>query len=170
MTPRQTRPGLAWMVVDQFEELLACIALVMVVLAVSWGVVTRYITEQPAAWASEVATLGFAWLVFFGAAACIKYQLHPAIDMLVVRLATHWQVVFRWFNHLLLIGFFLFMAVFGGQFAWSSFGNPSPILRLPLTVLYGPVAVSFALMAVRYLQVAWGGPWAIEGERDTYVG
>ena len=45
---------------DQFEEIVACIALAAVVLAVTWGVVTRYITAQPAAWASEVATLAFA--------------------------------------------------------------------------------------------------------------
>ena len=71
---------------DQFEEIVACIALAAVVLAVSWGVITRYITAQPAAWASEVATLAFAWVVFFGATACIKYRLHPSIDMLVTRL------------------------------------------------------------------------------------
>jgi TRAP-type C4-dicarboxylate transport system permease small subunit len=52
-------------------------------------VVTRYITAQAAAWASELATLAFAWLVFFGASACIKYRLHPSIDMLVRRLPVH---------------------------------------------------------------------------------
>ena len=170
MSDKGKRPGLAWLVVDQFEELLAGFALVIVVLAVSWGVVTRYVTAQPAAWASEVATLGFAWLVFFGAAACIKYRLHPSIDMLVNRMAKPVQGLVRWCNHGLLIGFFLFMAAFGGQFAWSSWGNPSPILRLPLTVLYAPVALSFALMAVRYVQVLWQGPWSIQGERDTHVG
>ena len=71
---------------DQFEELVAVFALAVVVLSVSWGVITRYITAQPAAWASEIATLGFAWVVFFGAAACIKYKLHPAIDLLNTRL------------------------------------------------------------------------------------
>ena len=39
---------------------VAAVALAAVVLAVSWGVITRYVTAQPAAWASEVATLAFA--------------------------------------------------------------------------------------------------------------
>jgi hypothetical protein len=30
---------------------------------------SRHSSAQPAAWASEIATLGFAWVVFFGAAA-----------------------------------------------------------------------------------------------------
>ena len=73
---------LAW-IGDRFEELIASIAVVVVIAAVSWGVITRYVTAQPATWAGEVATLGFAWVVFFGAAACIKYELHPEIDLLV---------------------------------------------------------------------------------------
>ncbi len=116
---------------DQFEEIVACIALAVVVLAVSWGVITRYITAQPAAWASEVATLAFAWLVFFGAAACIKYRLHPTIDMLVrAPAAARCRVGVRWLNHALLLGFCAFMAWFGTRFAIDAWDNPSPVLRL----------------------------------------
>ena len=157
-------------VADQFEEIVACVALTSVVLSVSWGVITRYITEQPAAWASEVATLSFAWVVFFGATACVKYKLHPSIDMLVVRLPRPLQWCVRWFNHCLLLGFCAFMTWFGIRFAIDSWSNPSPVLRLPLTWLYGPVAFCFALMAVRYVQVLRHGPWQIEGERETHVG
>jgi TRAP-type C4-dicarboxylate transport system permease small subunit len=56
------------------------------------------------------------------------------------------------------------------MFAISSWDNPSPVLRLPMTVLYGPVALCFALMAVRYLQVLWGRSWAIDGARETHAG
>jgi len=155
---------------DQFEEIVACVALAAVVLAVSWGVITRYITAQPAAWASEVATLAFAWVVFFGATACIKYKLHPSIDMLAARLPRPLQLGVRWFNHALVLAFCVFMAWFGTRFAIDAWSNPSPVLRLPLTWLYGPVAFCFALMALRYLQVLRRGPWAIDADRETHVG
>ena len=155
---------------DQFEEIVACVALASVIASVSWGVITRYVTAQPAAWASEVATLSFAWVVFFGAAACIKYRLHPSIDMLVVRLPRPLQIGVRLLNHALVLGFCAFMAVFGTRFAIDAWSNPSPVLRLPLTWLYGPVAFCFALMALRYLQVLLRGPWPIESERETHVG
>lgn len=157
-------------VADQFEEIVACAALISVILSVSWGVITRYITSQPAAWASEVATLSFAWVVFFGATACIKYKLHPSIDMLTARLPRPLQWCVRWFNHLLVLGFCIFMAWFGARFAIDAWSNPSPVLRLPLTWLYGPVAFCFALMALRYLQVMIRGAQDIEAERETYVG
>ena len=155
---------------DQFEEIVACIALAAVVLAVTWGVVTRYITAQPAAWASEVATLAFAWVVFFGAAACIKYRLHPSIDMVVRRLPRPLGLAVRSLNHALVLGFCAFMAWFGTRFAIDAWSNPSPVLRLPLTWLYGPVAFCFALMALRYLQVLRRGPWTIAAYRETNVG
>ena len=46
------------------EEIIACTALVIVVAAVCWGVLSRYVTAQPAPWAGEVAQMGFAWVVF----------------------------------------------------------------------------------------------------------
>jgi TRAP-type transport system small permease protein len=145
--------------VDQFEELIASAAVVVIVLSVSWGVITRYITAQPAAWASEVATLAFAWLVFFGAAACVKYNLHPSIDMLMVRLKPTGQRWLSGFNHALVLSFCGFMVWFGTRFAIDAWSNPSPVLRLPLTWLYGPVAFCFGLMAIRYLQRIAGRRW-----------
>ena len=117
-----------------------------------------------------IFNLSFAWVVFFGATACVKYKLHPSIDMLVVRLPRPLQWCVRWLNHCLLLGFCAFMTWFGTRFAIDSWSNPSPVLRLPLTWLYGPVAFCFALMAVRYVQVLRHGPWQIDGERETHVG
>ena len=71
-----------------FEEAVSGLALVVIVGATCWGVLTRYITSQPAAWASEVAGIAFAWLVFVGAAAGFKYGMHVTIDMLVALLPT----------------------------------------------------------------------------------
>lgn len=157
-------------VVDHAEEIVAAAAVVVVVLAVGWGVVTRYVTAQPAAWASEIATLGFAWVVFFGAAACVKYRLHPTIDVLVVRLPAGLQRLVRGFNHLLLLSFFAFMTWFGTRFAIDTWDSPSPVLRWPQTLLYGPVALCSALMAVRYLQVLAGRRWDADATRETHAG
>ncbi len=148
---RPMRRPLRWWF-DHAEEIVASAALVVVVLATGWGVITRYITAQPAAWAGEVSTIGFAWVVFLGAVACIKYRLHPAVDVPLGRLPSALRLVIVWTNHALLVGLFVFMAIFGTRFALDAWSSPSPVLRVPMTVLYGPVAVSFALMLVRYLQ------------------
>lgn len=162
--------SIAGRVADQFEEIVASTATAVVILSVGWGVITRYITEQPAAWASEVATLGFAWVVFFGAAACVKYHLHPAIDLLTNRLGPRAGAVVRAFNHLLLFAFYGFMVWFGTRFAIDAWDSPTAVLRLPQTVLYGPVTFCFALMAVRHLQVLAGRRWVVDTLRETQAG
>jgi TRAP-type C4-dicarboxylate transport system permease small subunit len=163
------RRGLARLA-DRFEETIAAGAVVVIIASVGWGVVTRYVTEQPAAWASEVATLGFAWVVFFGASACVKYRLHPAIDILVERLPAGLQQAVRVFNHVLLLSFFAFMTWFGTRFAIDAWDSPSAVLRIPQTWLYGPVALCSALMAVRYLQVLAGRGGVIDATRETNAG
>lgn len=155
---------------DQFEEIVASAALVIIIFSVSWGVFSRYITEQPAAWAGEVATLAFAWAVFVGAAACVKYHMHPTIDLLITRLPGRLRLLVGALNHLLVLGFCGFMVWFGTRFAIDAWDSPSAVLRLPLTWLYGPVAVAFGLMIIRYLQVLTGKTWRIEEMRDTNAG
>lgn len=161
--------GFAW-AVDQFEEIVASVAAVIVILSVTWGVLTRYVIAQPAAWASEIATLAFAWVVFFGASACVKYHMHPTIDLLVKRFPRRLRLLVAGMNHVLMLSFCGFMVWFGTRFAIDAWESPSAVLQLPLTWLYGPVALCFALMIVRYLQVLAGKVWFIDEDRDTHAG
>ena len=166
MSPR----GFAATLADRFEEIVAAAAVAVIIVSVGWGVITRYVTAQPAAWASEVATLGFAWVVFFGAAACVKYRMHPSIDVLTERLPAPAQRLVRVFNHVLLLSFFGFMVWYGTRFAIAAWDSPSPVLRIPQTWLYGPVALCSGLMLVRYLQVLAGREWQLDATRETNAG
>lgn len=147
MTRRRYTP------LDHAEEAIAAAALAVVVFAVGWGVITRYVTAQPAAWASEIATIGFAWVVFFGSVAAVRQRLHPAVDMPLGWLPAPVARATGLLADLLMLAFFAFMAFFGTRFAIDAWTNPSPVLRMPMTVLYGPVALCSALMLVRHLQV-----------------
>jgi TRAP-type C4-dicarboxylate transport system permease small subunit len=142
-------------VVDEFEEIVAGIALLIVVGSVGWGVLSRYVSRQPAAWAGEVAILAFAWLIFFGAAACFKHGLHPSIDMLVTRLPTALARGVNLSAHLCVIAFCGLMVYLGVIFSHEAWTDPTPVLRLPYTVVYGPVTLGFALMLARHLEFLW---------------
>ena len=60
-----------------FEEIVACTALTVVVLSTSWGVFTRYVSAQPATWSAEIAAVGFCWAIFLGSAAAFKPKWKP---------------------------------------------------------------------------------------------
>ncbi|MEN0073428.1 MAG: TRAP transporter small permease [Paracraurococcus sp.] len=143
-------PGLR-RVLGQLDELIAVLALLVTVAAVGWGVVTRYVTAQPAVWSSEVAAIAFAWLTFFGASACFRYNAHPSIDMLVQRLPPGPQRWVRLGVDLLVAGFLAYFCWLGIDFSLAAWENPTAVLRLPMTVVYAPVTLATAMMLVRHL-------------------
>jgi TRAP-type C4-dicarboxylate transport system permease small subunit len=151
VTPRPT----ASRAFDHFEEAVAGTALVVVVLAACWGVVTRYVTAQPATWTGEVAAIAFAWLVFVGAAAGFKYGMHVAIDMVVALVPASPR---RWLMAAadgLVIVFLATLLVLAIEFSIDAWGDPTSVLRLPRSVTYASVVVGSLCMLVRYLRVAW---------------
>jgi TRAP-type transport system small permease protein len=140
---------------EYVEEVIAGAALVVVIAATCWGVLTRYVTEQPAAWSGEVAGIAFAWLVFVGAAAGVKYGAHMAIDMLVVRLPGLLRRAVTLAADAIVLGFLATLLVLAVEFSANAWGDPTSVLRLPRTVTYASVVVGSLCMLVRYARAAW---------------
>lgn len=138
-----------------FEEVVSGLALVVVVAVTCWGVLTRYITSQPAVWAGEVAGIAFAWLVFVGAAAGFKYGMHVTIDMLVSFLPPTQRRLLMAAADLLVLAFLATVLVLSLQFSVDAWGDPTSVLRLPRTVTYASVVVGSLCMLLRYARAAW---------------
>lgn len=139
------------------EEAIAGTALVVVVASVLWGVLTRYLFAQPAAWSFEVATIGFAWLVFFGAAACVRYRAHADIDILVALFSPPWQRAVAVFNFWLLTVFFAALAVFFAVHTVDAHKSVTIALNLPRSLIYVPLCLATIMMLVRHVD-AWVNP------------
>jgi TRAP-type transport system small permease protein len=133
------------------DEAIGAGALLVTVGSVGWGLVTRYVTAQPAVWASEVAAIAFAWLTFFGASACFRHNAHPSIDMLVGRLPAGPRRVARLGVDLLVTAFLAYFCWLGLGFSITAWDNPTAVLRLPMTVVYGPVTLASLMMLARHL-------------------
>lgn len=147
--PDKTEPSLFSL--RRWDEFIGVLALLAIVGSILWGVVSRYILPTPAAWSYEVATIAFAYLVFFGAVAGVRLGSHAAIDVLVDAFPIGWQRVIAWFNYLLLAGLFLLMTVLFAQQAWLSHGVHTVALNLPRSLYYAPLAVACLGMFVQHL-------------------
>jgi TRAP-type C4-dicarboxylate transport system permease small subunit len=134
---------------DIVEEVIACTALVIVVAAVCWGVLTRYVTAQPAPWAGEVAGMGFAWLVFLGAAAGYKRGLHVSIDILTQLLPAPLERALAVLVQLGILAFAAYVVWLGVGFTLANLDNPSPVLRLPQSIIYLAVTLGFLSIGLR---------------------
>lgn len=138
-----------------FEEAVAGAALLVVIAATCWGVVTRYVTEQPAPWTGEVAGIAFAWLVFVGTAAGFKYGMHVTIDILVARLPHTLRRLLMAAADLLVLAFLVTLLVLAVEFSIDAWDDPTSVLRLPRTATYASVVVGALCMLVRYGRAAW---------------
>ena len=58
------------------------IAFVILLSAISWGVLSRYVVPTPATWVEEVTSISFAWLIFVGAAEVHRRKQHVSVDLL----------------------------------------------------------------------------------------
>ena len=153
-TRRSVTAALLRLLDAPIEEALASVTLVVVVCSVLWGVLTRYLFPQPAAWSYEVATIGFAWLVFFGGAACVRYRAHADIDVLVGTFSPAGQRAVALFNFWLLAIFFAALCVFFALHTLDAHKSLTIALSLPRSVIYVPLFVACLLMLVRHIE-AW---------------
>src|ERR1700722_20355531 len=64
------------------EHVAMNIGFVVLVCAIVWGVLSRYVTEAPATWVEEVSSIAFTWMVFVGAAEVHRRGRHVSVDLL----------------------------------------------------------------------------------------
>lgn len=138
-----------------WEGRIAAAALAIVFAAVTWGVLARYVSPRPAVWANELATIGFAWIVFIGAAAGARERLHIGVDLATARLPPAAQ-------RRIAVGVSLFLAVALGYIAWlavqiglKSISRPTPVMRLPSSIVHVAVVLGFASIALGCLRDAF---------------
>lgn len=144
----------------RWDEVLATASLVVIVLSISWGVVSRYLLPQAATWTYEVASLAFAWLVFFGAVAGVRLGTHAAIDFLVDALPMRLRIVIAWFNYILLAALFLVLTVLFVQQAILNIDTRTVALNLSRAWYYGPLA--FASVGLFLEHLISDRPWRRE--------
>lgn len=123
-------------------------AMLFLLLAVLWGVLTRYVTESPAVWTTELSGILFTWVVFIGAAVAFREGQHIRVTLLVDALPDTVSRLLRFAGDLLVAAFLCYgtwLAIGMMELGATRF---SPVMRLPFSWVYLAVVISFAAMSV----------------------
>ena len=139
-------------IIKYFEELLASAAIIVVVLSAFYGVISRYILNNPVAWSNEIATIAFTWTVFLGAAAAWKYDKHIHLDLVYDFFPKRIKIVSDWLKNLILAAFFIFVLYLSIQFTITAYNKPTAILRIPFSYVDVPVVIFFISIIIRSIQ------------------
>jgi len=138
--------------VDNVEEILASIAIITVVFSAFYGVISRYILNNPVAWSNEVATISFTWTVFLGAAAAWKHNRHIHIDLAYNIMPDFLKKISDIVRNIILSVFFIFVLYLAIKFTITAYNKPTAILRIPFSYVDASIVLCFTSIILRSIQ------------------
>ena len=139
-------------IIKNLEEIIAAIAICIVVLAAFYGVISRYILNNPVNWSNELATISFTWAVFLGAAAAWKSNKHIHLDLVYNFLPNRLKRISDWLKIFILSLFCVFALYLSIKFTITAYNKPTSILRIPFSYVDLPVVLFFMSVIIRSLQ------------------
>jgi C4-dicarboxylate transporter DctQ subunit len=148
------RAPLGRLLLGRLEELLGGLAFVGMTAIVFVNVVLRYAFNAPIPGADELATLGFTWAVFVGAAAAAGQRLHIGIEFIGNLFPARGRVVLGLAAVLLMAAFAALVGVYGTKLMLSGHFKRTPVLQWSYTWVYLAIPVGAALMLARLALIA----------------
>lgn len=116
---------------------------------------TRYVLNDSFAWTEEIAIYALIVVVFLGSALCVRASRHIQVDFIYRYLSPGAGRALATFVDIVRIGFF-------GYATWLTYKYASLIpdemmttINFPKSFVFYAVVISFALMTLRALHVAW---------------
>lgn len=130
------------------ENLISFSALSVLVLSVLWGVLTRYITERPAVWTTELSGILFTWVVFIGAMTAFRDGRHIRVTLLVDIMPPPAQTFLLKLGNIIVAVFLIYVTYLSVVMMQNGATRPSPVLDIPFSLVYLATVISFAGMSV----------------------
>lgn len=130
------------------EEIISAIFLTVMVAVLVGNVVMRITVSKSILWMEEIAYLCFAWVVFVGAAAAYKRNLHSSIDMVVRLFPAAIRSVVAVAGMLLTLAACVVMVVLSYNFSIHAWGKYTPFLYIRYTFIDLSVTAGFLFMCV----------------------
>ena len=135
------------------EHVAMNIGFVVLVCAIVWGVLSRYVTEAPATWVEEVSSIAFAWVVFVGAAEVHRRAKHVSVDLITTFLPTRLRTALAAATAIFVALYCFYVAWLGAQQTIVSNSAYTSMLHIPLSVPYAGLTIGFLAMALRSLRL-----------------
>lgn len=128
------------------------------------AVVFRYVLAAPLPWSQDVIRLAFTYMIYFGAAYCMKENAHLSIDVVISLFNAKLRKGIDIAIYLVLLAFFLFMVVYGIEFAQTGSGQTTSYLMIPMSYYYAGVPLAGGMMAFYTFEKLIGQIFGIKEE------
>lgn len=157
-------------VLCNLDMYLAAIALIILTLVTSAGVFMRYILRTPLLWQEEAQAFCQVWMCYLGASVAFRTGSHVAIEIFVDAMPEKVQRIIGYVIDCIVLFVLVYLLVNCQAYIAQVFGRsgrPTPILRIPYTVLYGVSPYACGLMIVSYFVSKYAPKFVKETDFDV---
>lgn len=134
--------------VRRAENLVSFTALSILLISVLWGVLTRYVTERPAVWTTELSGILFTWVVFIGAMTAFRDGHHIRVTLFIDILPVVAKKVLLKFGDILILAFLVYVSYLSILMMQKGATRPSPVLDIPFSWVYLATVICFVGMSI----------------------
>lgn len=142
--------------INKFIFIILQIVMFGMVFMVVGQVFSRYVLNSPNQIVEELLRFSLIWAVMLGSISCFIHDEHMALTLLLDSITPKANIMLQFIIHLIVIAFVLVIMVYGGiNLSVTTLGQLTPLLRLPMGVVYSIIPISgIVILLVKILQVA----------------
>ncbi|HDQ44591.1 MAG TPA: TRAP transporter small permease [bacterium] len=136
-------------IVNIIVSKILIVLMAVIVLDVTWQVITRFILRNPSSYTEELAGFLLIWIGLLGASHALYTKAHLGIDVLTYKLTGVRQRIVEGVIYALVFLFALFVMVIGGYKLVAltlRLNQISPGLKIPMGYVYTVLPASGLLM------------------------
>ena len=140
---------------DNFEETFSSILLGAMVILIFLQIVFRFLLNLPLRWTEESARYAMIILIYLSACSGVKKEKHIRIEAIHNVLPKKIAFIYWLISNIIWFAFNLALIIYGvemASFIYST-GQVSPVLHIPMGLLYMVIPVCFAIMEIRIIQL-----------------
>lgn len=127
------------------------VILTLLVIDVTWQVLSRYVANSPSTFTDEAARFLMVWMSFLGGAYLFGNNGHLSVSSLRDMMPANIKKSVIAFTYALIVLFAVFVMIYGSQrLIGRTMGQPSPSLGIPMGVFYSILPIS-AICIIYYM-------------------
>ena len=137
--------------IDRGVEAVVAGLMAALLVLVFCAVIFRYLLGSPLTWSEELGRLCLVWVSFLGSYLAHRRGQHVAVTFIREKLPAICQ---RWISTalvLLLLAFLGVLAWFGTVYSLAFMSSTTPLLNIPVGLIYAVMPLSMALIFVSVL-------------------
>ena len=116
-------------------------------------VIMRFLFKMPVAWGQDIIRLSFVYLVFLGAAYCLKTNDHLNIDIIFSMVSNKTGKILQILINFVLLGFFILLLIYGIQFSKTGITQKAPYTAIPMIYYYASIPISVIFLILYDIEI-----------------